>query len=47
MKSVETAIEIDVQPEKVILAFIDAKLLKGWWGVEKSLIEAKPEAFIL
>jgi len=31
-----------VSPGKVILAFTDSELLRGWWGVERSLIEPKP-----
>lgn len=42
MRNVKSNIEIAVAPEKVILAFTDAELLKGWWGVERSLIDPKP-----
>jgi hypothetical protein len=42
LRNVESNIEIAVAPEKVMLAFTDAELLKGWWGVERSLIEPKP-----
>jgi uncharacterized protein YndB with AHSA1/START domain len=42
MRNVESQLEIAVLPEKVILAFTDAELLRGWWGVERSLIETKP-----
>jgi uncharacterized protein YndB with AHSA1/START domain len=41
MRHVKSQIEIAVLPEKVILAFTDKELLKGWWGVERSLIELK------
>lgn len=42
MKTVDCNIEINIAPEKIIQAFTDAAILKGWWGVEKSLIELKP-----
>jgi uncharacterized protein YndB with AHSA1/START domain len=42
MRNVEANIETNVSAEKVILAFTDAELLRGWWGVEKTLIELKP-----
>jgi uncharacterized protein YndB with AHSA1/START domain len=42
MRNVESNIEIAIAPEKVILAFTDAELLRGWWGVERSLVEPKP-----
>ncbi|MBL7738341.1 MAG: SRPBCC domain-containing protein [Chitinophagaceae bacterium] len=41
MRIVESHIEIAVPSGKAILAFTDPILLKGWWGVEKSLIELK------
>lgn len=42
MRYVESNIEIAVSPDKVIQAFINAELLKGWWGVERGLIEPFP-----
>ncbi|MBL7742621.1 MAG: SRPBCC domain-containing protein [Chitinophagaceae bacterium] len=41
MRNIESDIVIAVSPEKAIRAFTDAALLKGWWGVEMSLIELK------
>jgi hypothetical protein len=41
MRKVEANIVISVSPREAILAFTDAELLKGWWGVERSLIELK------
>jgi uncharacterized protein YndB with AHSA1/START domain len=41
MKKVEVSIETSVSPEKVIEAFMDADMLRGWWGVERSLIEKR------
>ncbi|MEI9911316.1 MAG: SRPBCC domain-containing protein [Bacteroidota bacterium] len=40
-RNVEATMAIAVPPEKVIHAFTDAAVLKGWWGVERSLIELK------
>ena len=42
MRTVSCNIEIAVSPEKVIRAFTDSHMLKGWWGVEKSFIELIP-----
>ncbi len=33
---------ISLPPEKVMAAFYQPDLLKGWWGVERSLIELRP-----
>jgi len=41
MKKVEAKIDIQSTAEKVMSAFIDPKMLNGWWGVEKHLIELK------
>ncbi|MBC5773274.1 SRPBCC domain-containing protein [Pontibacter sp. KCTC 32443] len=41
MRKVEATISIKTSPASVIAAFIDEKLLCGWWGVERSLIERK------
>lgn len=41
MRKVETTIELKSPPEKVIEAFLDYKMLKEWWGVERALIEKK------
>ena len=41
MRFVETEIKIQCTPEEVIAAFIDANHVKGWWSVERSLIEPK------
>ena len=42
MKKVEVSIPIAVLPEKVIDAFTEFDLLKGWWGVERCLVEKRP-----
>lgn len=41
MKKVELTIEINTDAEKVISAFMDSEMLKGWWNVERALIEKK------
>lgn len=41
MRKVENTISINVKPEKIFTAFLDPKMLRDWWGVEKTLIEAK------
>ncbi|MGQ0738349.1 MAG: SRPBCC family protein [Bacteroidota bacterium] len=41
MRTVDCRIEINSAPETIIQAFTGAEMLKGWWGVEKSLIELK------
>ena len=42
MKKVAASILIQTSPEKALSAFYDPKLLKGWWAVERSLVELKP-----
>ena len=41
MRKVENSISINVKPEKIFAAFLDPKMLRDWWGVEKTLIEAR------
>ncbi len=41
MKEVKNSINIDVEPEKIFMAFLEPKMLRDWWGVEKTLIEAR------
>ncbi len=41
MKAVEATIDLEVSATEAIRAFIDPKALKGWWGVERCLIEEK------
>ena len=41
MREVESSIHINCQPVTVIDAFLDEKDLKGWWGVQRSLVEKK------
>ena len=41
MRKVENTIDINVKPEKIFTAFLDPKMLRDWWGVEKTLIEAR------
>jgi len=42
MRAVICDIEIETHPGKIIRAFTDAEMLRGWWGVEKSTIDLKP-----
>ena len=42
MRTVDCKIDITTSTEKIIQAFTDSEMLKGWWGVEKSFIELKP-----
>ncbi|MCB0566397.1 MAG: SRPBCC domain-containing protein, partial [Phaeodactylibacter sp.] len=39
VKKVEASIDIEAPPAKTIGAFIHPAPLRGWWGVERSLIE--------
>ena len=41
MKKVEVNIFINTKSASVIRAFTDPKMLREWWGVEKSMIETK------
>ncbi len=41
-KKVALTIKINVTSDRVIAAFTNPEMLKGWWGVERSLIELKP-----
>jgi uncharacterized protein YndB with AHSA1/START domain len=41
MRTVDCHIEINSTTEKIIQAFIEPAMLKGWWGVEKTMIELK------
>ena len=41
MRKVENTISINVKPEKIFTAFLDPKMLRDWWGVERTLIEAR------
>lgn len=41
MRKVEVIENIKVSPGIIISAFTDAKMLKDWWGVERTLIERK------
>jgi uncharacterized protein YndB with AHSA1/START domain len=41
LRNVECKIDIHISPDQVIKAFTDAGWLKGWWGVERSMIELK------
>jgi uncharacterized protein YndB with AHSA1/START domain len=42
MKKVEASIDVNVSPQVALDAFILPQHLKGWWGVERSLIELRP-----
>lgn len=41
MRKVELTQYIATSPENVIDAFTDAKMLNGWWGVERTLIDKR------
>ena len=41
MRNVEAAILIHSTPERVIAAFLEEYDLKGWWGVQRCLVEKK------
>lgn len=41
MRKVEVHIEIAASPERVIRAFTDPEMLRGWWGVERAFIEPR------
>jgi len=41
MRKVEATIEINCSAASVFDAFIEPSLLKGWWSVERCLVEAK------
>lgn len=42
MRKVKASIEIKATPKKALSAFTNPKMLNGWWGVERHLIELKP-----
>lgn len=41
-RTVETTVNLDAEPRRVIRAFLEGADLKGWWRVTRSLVEAKP-----
>ncbi len=41
MREVKASITINRKPSEVFEAFTSFEILKGWWGVEKALIEKK------
>lgn len=41
MRKVENSIAINVKPSKIFASFLDPKMLRDWWGVERTMIEAK------
>jgi uncharacterized protein YndB with AHSA1/START domain len=41
MHKVETTININCIPEKIIDAFTELNMLHDWWGVERALIEKR------
>jgi uncharacterized protein YndB with AHSA1/START domain len=41
MRKVEASIEINCPAQKVFDAFTEPSLLKGWWRVDRSLVEKK------
>ena len=41
-RTVETTVALEAGPERAIRAFLDAEDLAGWWGVTRSLVDARP-----
>ena len=41
MRKVEVTIQINVPPSRVIQAFTDFEMLRGWWSVERALVEKR------
>ena len=41
-RTVETTVQLDAEPRRVIRAFLEGADLKEWWRVTRSLVEAKP-----
>ena len=41
MRKVEASIEINSSAQKIFDAFTEASLLKGWWQVDRCLVEKK------
>lgn len=39
MKKVEATVNLSVPPARALDAFTEPELLKGWWGVERCLVE--------
>ena len=42
MRAVESSIQINCKPDRVIAAFLDERDLRAWWGVQRCLVEKKP-----
>jgi uncharacterized protein YndB with AHSA1/START domain len=42
MRLVAASIDIHTTPEKILQAFLKQDQLQSWWGVARSLIQAKP-----
>jgi uncharacterized protein YndB with AHSA1/START domain len=42
MRSVKAEIEVRATPERGIAAFLEEEALRGWWGVERCLVEPRP-----
>lgn len=41
MRTVTVSLPIAVPPERALSAFLDEKMLRNWWGVEKCLVEPR------
>lgn len=41
MRKVESSININCSAEKIIDAFTEFEMLRGWWGVKRALIEKR------
>jgi uncharacterized protein YndB with AHSA1/START domain len=41
IRKVEVFMEIFTEPERIIQAFTDPDMLRGWWEVERALIEKR------
>lgn len=42
MRKVEVTQTINASPGKIIKAFVDPEMLRGWWSVERALIDTSP-----
>jgi len=40
-RAVEAELALHVTPRRVLTAFLDPSDLRGWWGVERALVEPR------
>lgn len=41
MRSVEASITVAATPDEVLSQFLNLESMRGWWGVERGLVEAR------